>query len=330
MKTNDGGSTWNEVLYRINGRFGNLHFWDDRQGIAISQGERDSADIFMTNDAGESWDLVFPRPYARSPIDNSLYFFDKNSGWFASSNQGQSPPRNASIVVGSLGGTSWQPSDAGSRNIAGMAFLTPYKGWAIDNVQYGARRTINGGASWSSTYWPTNGLRSVAICSDPVSKTLWIVTDTSAWFSQNEGGLWTRTQMVPVGPLHTAVFADSIHGWAVTRSGIVQRLARSPFVTSAEQPVAREKDVRLGHGYPNPLTNGDAAMLIPFSLPSPSHVLLKLYNSAGKDIATLVDGTVSEGEHTVAWDAGTSPNGTYFYTLTTKGVVMTGRCTILR
>jgi predicted outer membrane repeat protein len=61
--------------------------------------------------------------------------------------------------------------------------------------------------------------------------------------------------------------------------------------------------------YPNP-TNGVFSFW--FLVSSCEHVILKIYDVHGHEVATVVDKEFSPGEHTVSFDAGGLPAGVYF------------------
>lgn len=65
---------------------------------------------------------------------------------------------------------------------------------------------------------------------------------------------------------------------------------------------------------PNLFTN---SVTIRFSQAQAEHVTIKLYDVLGREIATLVDGTLDAGEHSVLVDAAGLSAGVYFYRLAT-------------
>ncbi len=79
----------------------------------------------------------------------------------------------------------------------------------------------------------------------------------------------------------------------------------------------------LEQNAPNPFNNSTE---IRFRIPESGNVTLKIYNSVGVQVKTLVDGNMSAGYHRVTWDA-TDNNGVkmssgiYFYRLTSGAFV---------
>ncbi|MBU1678303.1 MAG: T9SS type A sorting domain-containing protein, partial [Bacteroidetes bacterium] len=55
------------------------------------------------------------------------------------------------------------------------------------------------------------------------------------------------------------------------------------------------------------------ATSIMYSVKESGIVSLKLYNSIGQEVATLVNGQMEAGNHTVQFNASTLSSGVYFY-----------------
>ena len=68
----------------------------------------------------------------------------------------------------------------------------------------------------------------------------------------------------------------------------------------------------LDQSYPNP-TNGNTSFT--YVTPKETEVRLTLVDLTGKLIRTLVTGNVSQGEHTLTFDASNLPSGLYVYVL---------------
>ncbi|MCD6374370.1 MAG: T9SS type A sorting domain-containing protein [Caldisericaceae bacterium] len=94
-----------------------------------------------------------------------------------------------------------------------------------------------------------------------------------------------------------------------------------------------QKDLRspakfnLWQNYPNPF-NGQTTIY--FSLPIRTKVSLKLYDVAGKEIMTLVKGTLNTGLHNITFDASGIASGIYFYRLTSTRMNLTRKMILLR
>jgi hypothetical protein len=75
-------------------------------------------------------------------------------------------------------------------------------------------------------------------------------------------------------------------------------------------------EFKLQQNYPNPF---NPSTNIIFSLADESDVKLKIFNSLGQEIATLVDNKLKAGEHKVVWEPMNIANGVYFYRLINEG-----------
>jgi hypothetical protein len=85
--------------------------------------------------------------------------------------------------------------------------------------------------------------------------------------------------------------------------------------------------VALDQNYPNPF---NPTTSIRFSLPADSPVSLKVYNSMGQEIVTLVDGDQSAGYHSYNFDAGKLAAGVYMYKLIAGGGIETKIMTLMK
>ncbi|MBI5828522.1 MAG: T9SS type A sorting domain-containing protein [Chloroflexi bacterium] len=94
-------------------------------------------------------------------------------------------------------------------------------------------------------------------------------------------------------------------------------------VDAQDAPVA----FSLGQNVPNPF---NPTTTISFSMPETGAASLMVFDVAGRTVATLIDGAVERGQHTVTFDAGNLTSGVYFYTLETNGSVETRKMILMK
>lgn len=93
-------------------------------------------------------------------------------------------------------------------------------------------------------------------------------------------------------------------------------------------------EVMLQPPYPNPRT-GEVPLTIPFALPEAAPVTLRIYDTLGRHVATVLRETREAGTHSAVWDGrdatGTVlPSGTYILQLTAAGQSVSQRVVLLR
>ncbi len=83
----------------------------------------------------------------------------------------------------------------------------------------------------------------------------------------------------------------------------------------------------LHQNYPNPF---NPSTTIQFDLISTEHVTLKIYNTLGREITTLVDANLTPGTYKVPFTAENLSSGIYFYTLTSSTITKTQKMVLLK
>jgi hypothetical protein len=85
--------------------------------------------------------------------------------------------------------------------------------------------------------------------------------------------------------------------------------------------------ILLEQNHPNPFRPETS---IRFGLPDGSHVIVRVYDVYGREIATLADGLYPAGMHTVQFQANGLPSGMYLCRLESAGVSLTRLMTLTR
>jgi len=116
-------------------------------------------------------------------------------------------------------------------------------------------------------------------------------------------------------PFEEGWFTDKINFRYVTDTLLI---AQQIFVQGETTPVSvieefnETKGYSLLQNYPNPF---NPSTKIRYSLPFASNVTIRIYNSLGEYLTTIVDNNLLPGNYDVDWNASNLATGIYFYSL---------------
>lgn len=102
-----------------------------------------------------------------------------------------------------------------------------------------------------------------------------------------------------------------VHGGpgGVGMSGVIR--VQEP--TSVEYEGSLPQSFNLEQNYPNPF---NPSTTIKFSLPQSAEVSLKIFNSLGEEVSSLINSFKERGTYSVKFNAAGLPSGIYYYKLT--------------
>ncbi len=83
----------------------------------------------------------------------------------------------------------------------------------------------------------------------------------------------------------------------------------------------------LDQNYPNPFNPSTS---IRFSIPEQTNVSLKIFNSIGQEVASLVNGVLTAGNHEVNFNASKLSSGVYFYRIDTPAFTSTKKMILIK
>jgi len=131
----------------------------------------------------------------------------------------------------------------------------------------------------------------------------------------NGGTNWTFQFRGTSIYLYDVSFIDANTGTASGRNGTILRTTNGgvTFVNQISSEIPER--FSLYQNYPNPF---NPSTNIRYTLPKNSFVSLKVYDVLGKEIATLVNESLSPGTYEATFDAAKYSSGIYFYKLTTN------------
>lgn len=352
-KSNDIGNSWQKINnglpftdtssirfidYRSLGNDGQSVYCIIRQSPSI---------VYKTTNDGISW------TYANSGITNSVNCIGaKNNLVFAGASPGLFVTTNSGSVWSSLGlnnniygidfssstiytcgdgvyqstnnGVSW---DNISENITGGRDIKVL-GQNLYLVDYGNgvyKRSISGG-SWIQI---NNGLTNLGVEKIHLAGQNLIVTthgENDLFISTNEGLSWTNKNEGIKNWINSFAFLGN-NVFIGTYGSSVYRRPLSEIIGIQNISTEIPEGFSLSQNYPNPF---NPTTNIEFSLPEKSFVKLKVFDITGKEVAELVNESLSAGTFRYDFNAGELSSGLYFYMLETEKFSETKRMILLK
>ncbi len=148
-----------------------------------------------------------------------------------------------------------------------------------------------------------------------------VITGTSFTMQQNETATFTLGGMYPTGVYAVAMdannkitIAQSSAGSIVADSAGVLTFNVSAQASKQAGAIPAEHPGFELSTYPNPFRG---TTTIRFTLEDVVPTTLAIYDATGSRVATLVEGSLTAGEHQIEWNAEAMPNGTYYVKLKT-------------
>jgi hypothetical protein len=196
----------------------------------------------------------------------------------------------------------------------------------------GVYRSDENGTNWKLTSIPSFPFIKLAVQSN--GNVYAILDSSKILFSQNNGdtytilpsfGLPSSDSRRPTYYLHVnkngrlfATFYDN---------GYVYRSTGSPLVIRNNSNPAVAPQFILEQNYPNPF---NPATTILFSIPDQTALRLTIFDSVGREVATIAEGEFAAGNYKRVWETEGVPSGIYFYRLQTMSFSQTKKLLLLK
>jgi hypothetical protein len=98
-------------------------------------------------------------------------------------------------------------------------------------------------------------------------------------------------------------------------------------ITDVQNEGSAPSEFKLEQNYPNPF---NPTTTIQYSIPKSGNVILKVYNTLGEEVKTLVNGYKEAGSYNIKFDATRLSSGIYYYRIDTGGFIQVHKMIILR
>ncbi|MFZ1730471.1 MAG: T9SS type A sorting domain-containing protein [Bacteroidota bacterium] len=304
--------------------------------------------VFLSNNNGASWTavnygltnlgvftvVVFGSNIVAGTYGGGVYFSNNNGASWTAMNTGLASlniqtlavcgtdlyvgTTSAAVYRLASNGSSWVPFSSGLGTTYTVFELTAFGTKLFAATNFGVYLSTNGGA-WK----PRNTGIPAFVFAQAFEKSgsnffvgtqasgVYISTDSGKnWTAVNTGltNTWIRALIVKGNKLHAATQGDGL--WS-------RPLAQMPKDISSEYI---PEQISLHQNYPNPF---NPTTTITYSLPEDGLVKLRVFDSYGRVVSELENGTMPAGTYNVAFDARSLPSGTYFYRLETKEQILT-------
>src|SRR5579883_3442858 len=309
-RSTDSGANWINIdsvfwgiLYNRHGDNGGFGAIGIKGNNVLASGY---GDIYRSTDGGENWSI----PDSMESL-GALAFTFKGDTVFASTYYGVYQSTNYGI--------DWKADTIGLDSIDISAFVVSNNNIFVgtggntgNNIGKGIYRSTNNGGSWTAA---NNGIPATSVCNDllVLSGNLFAATDSGAFLSTNEGFNWLPVNDGLTSPYVNTFAVSGDYLLTETLYGIFRRPLSDFGITAVNEKQTDLPSQPALSNYPNPFS---ISTNVEYQIPNEEMVTLKVYNSLGVKVATLVDGEQSAGVHSVPFQSNDLQNGIYFYRLT--------------
>ncbi|MBI5402893.1 MAG: T9SS type A sorting domain-containing protein [Ignavibacteriae bacterium] len=370
MQTTNGGENWfRNTNYRdvsLNGSIKKIQFTDDNTGwisafnglyktinrgvnwnkIINSNNNYPVISSFINNNTG--WFYTFENNYiiinkttnsglsyspqfkTNNTINSDICFYDSLFGFAVFDNILFGP----NLYRTTNGGENWE-----SININGC-FSTIYLlnrnvAFLCSDI-FDLIKTTDGGNTWINMQTNHNGWLTVKFINDSIGFGS-TYNGTRFYYTRNAGNNWIPFNLGSVNYLKSLYFDKSGKGFAVGQFGKIYKTTNYggiPVNINSNSDIL-PRDYYLSQNYPNPF---NSKTKIEFKIPNSSsrktanreHVILKVFNIIGQEVAILVNGKKSPGNYEVNWDASLFPSGVYFYRIISENYCDTKKMILIK
>jgi hypothetical protein len=223
----------------------------------------------------------------------------------ASSTDGSNTPSNA--VDGSTStywrsgssSTGWLRVDLGSEQTVGRAVIKWYSSYYAKKYQF---QISNDNTSWTTVYTNDSGTKGTKEFTFAQTTARYV----RLYMTKNNKSSYRINELEVYSSAASALRGDKAEDL---------------------KPAVPSKEIVLHPNYPNPFNPSTA---IAYSIPEARHITIKVYDLAGQEVATLVDGYQNRGDYQVIFDAMGKPSGFYFVVLKADAEIYVRRLLLMK
>ncbi len=274
--------------------------------------------LWRTNNSGASWDSTgryLPRAGSESGYPGSLANVD-SSVWIGTN--------NARVYRSLNNGASWTAQTVAGET--GPSALLLRHGFNDYRGTFGGTQTkqstFNSGQNWANEPYVLLGTGRISAMVGHDGG-VFDNTYTDEWYLRNDNKVyhsmfgWQVQYTAPAGNfLDISQANEGTYFLAVRDNGGISYCACQIWGAVSNTGGIVPDEFILKQNYPNPF---NPATTISFSLPKSSQVSIKIYNSIGAEMETIVNNELNRGNYEITWDASKYPSGIYYSRLEANG-----------
>ncbi|MBI4811211.1 MAG: hypothetical protein HY800_07210, partial [Ignavibacteriales bacterium] len=321
LYTFNRGETWNTLTSITNSKLSDIKFYPPMTGIIVGE----EGTILRSTTGGLDWTSVTFNPIYKW---TSLQFIDKDTVIVVGDSAGLGRMAKSTDA----GQTWYVPHIEPFVSFNSIYFVSPRIGYAAGRLGT-VIATDDYGTTWRIRRPPLRvDYQSIYFVSDSLG---WVVGKNGTIAKTKDGArTWEILASCTDRDLYDVQFNSSNIGWVVGNNGAILKTldggSRTIDITPVVPGVATS--ARLLPNFPNPYYPNihNPGTYLPFELPEPAYVTIKIYDILGRKIQEIPLGYVSAGvydntrgnAYAPLWDGrdlnGNSvPSGVYVYSLVT-------------
>lgn len=215
-------------------------------------------------------------------------------------------------------------------DINGNIIFTTFGGVNSNRKLYSV--DYSGNLNWTYQFEVNDDFTQPLVCDIDGNVYLGSTTGINYYAVSNKGNLLWQMPLNGYQVDNTSSFgADgtlyiALHSGSIDSNYTLIAIRDSTF-TSLSEFISQPENFSLLQNYPNPF---NPSTTISYKLKETGRVVLTVFDIMGREVAQLVNGMQSSGEHSVSFDGTNLPSGMYIYQLKTNGYISSRKMLLLK
>jgi photosystem II stability/assembly factor-like uncharacterized protein len=253
--------------------------------------------IYISNNNGNNWISIF------TGQNNSFPCLSQSAGTIFAGTNG------SGVYLSTNNGQNWTQKVLNSSSVWSLSALYPYVFAGTENSIY---RSSDNGLNWEQVLYAGNKTNSMFALPNGyvfagIDSIGFYVSSNwgMSWLQKNDGFGTHGIKSLSIDGNYIYAGSDGYSVWKRLLSEIVALNLSSSIIPNS---------FNLRQNYPNPF---NPATEIKYDLPTAANVTIKIYNTLGEEVKTLIGNEFKNaGYYSVSFDGSALASGVYFYTIT--------------